>query len=78
MTRAPWPPGGDAGAAPRRGADRRVRRRLVLTDTGREYAARIRRHLDHPQRDTQEITTGPRHGLHAGTGRSARPSRRNG
>jgi len=37
----------------------RVRRRLVLTDTGREYAARIRRHLDHLQRDTLEITAGP-------------------
>ncbi|CAJ94928.1 DNA-binding transcriptional regulator, LysR family [Cupriavidus necator] len=36
----------------------RVRRRLELTDTGREYAARIRRHLDHLQRDTLEITTG--------------------
>ncbi|CAG9181624.1 LysR family transcriptional regulator [Cupriavidus pinatubonensis] len=36
----------------------RVRRRLVLTDTGREYAARIRRHLDHLQRDTLEITAG--------------------
>jgi DNA-binding transcriptional LysR family regulator len=36
----------------------RVRRRLVLTDTGREYAARIRRHLDHLQRDTLEISAG--------------------
>ncbi|BDB26150.1 LysR family transcriptional regulator [Cupriavidus sp. P-10] len=36
----------------------RVRRRLALTETGREYAARIRRHLDHLQRDTLEISTG--------------------
>ena len=36
----------------------RVRRRLTLTDTGREYAARIRRHLDQIRRDTLEISAG--------------------
>lgn len=37
----------------------RVRQRLTLTDTGREYAARIRRHLDQIRRDTLEISAGP-------------------
>lgn len=36
----------------------RVRRRLVLTEVGREYAARIRRHLEQIQRDTLELSTG--------------------
>ena len=36
----------------------RVRRRLTLTDVGREYAARIRRHLDQIRRDTLEISAG--------------------
>ena len=36
----------------------RVRRRLTLTDVGREYAARIRRHLDQIRRDTLEIAAG--------------------
>ncbi|CBJ36012.1 LysR substrate-binding domain-containing protein [Ralstonia solanacearum] len=36
----------------------RVRRRLVLTDVGREYAARIRRHLEQIQRDTLELSAG--------------------
>jgi len=30
----------------------RVRRRVVLTDAGAEYAARIRQHLDHIEKDT--------------------------
>src|SRR5690625_7758972 len=30
----------------------RVRRRLALTEAGREYAARIRRHLDPLEKDT--------------------------
>jgi DNA-binding transcriptional LysR family regulator len=36
----------------------RVRKRLTLTDVGREYAARIRRHLDQIRRDTLEISAG--------------------
>ena len=36
----------------------RARRRLTLTETGRSYAARIRRHLDQIERDTQEIRVG--------------------
>ncbi|AYB63425.1 LysR family transcriptional regulator [Ralstonia solanacearum] len=36
----------------------RVRRRLALTDVGREYAARIRRHLEQIQRDTLELSAG--------------------
>jgi len=36
----------------------RVRRRLELTGIGREYAARVRRHLDHIERDTLEISAG--------------------
>ena len=36
----------------------RTRRRLLLTDTGRSYAARIRLHLEQIERDTQEIRVG--------------------
>lgn len=36
----------------------RVRRRLVLTEVGREYSGRIRRHLEMLQRDTQELSAG--------------------
>ncbi|MGP1630756.1 MAG: LysR substrate-binding domain-containing protein [Giesbergeria sp.] len=36
----------------------RARQRLALTDTGRSYAARIRRHLEQIERDTQEIRAG--------------------
>lgn len=36
----------------------RVRKRLVLTDVGREYAGRIRRHLEQIQRDTLELSAG--------------------
>lgn len=40
----------------------RARRRLLLTDTGRSYAARIRLHLEQIERDTQEIRVGREEG----------------
>lgn len=40
----------------------RARQRLALTDTGRSYAARIRRHLEQIERDTQEIRVGREEG----------------
>ncbi|MCZ2405167.1 MAG: LysR family transcriptional regulator [Burkholderiales bacterium] len=40
----------------------RARRRLMLTDTGRSYAARIRLHLEQIERDTQEIRVGREEG----------------
>src|SRR5699024_11882071 len=33
----------------------RVRRRLALTEAGREYAARIRRHLEQLEKDTLSL-----------------------
>ncbi len=33
----------------------RVRRRVALTDAGAEYASRIRRHLDHIEKDTSSL-----------------------
>lgn len=35
----------------------RVRRRLALTDAGREYAARIRRHLEQLEKDTLSLVS---------------------
>lgn len=42
----------------------RIRRRVAVTDAGREYAGRIRRHLDQLEKDTQSLM------LRASMGRS--------
>ncbi|MFA5703704.1 MAG: LysR substrate-binding domain-containing protein [Advenella sp.] len=47
----------------------RVRRRIVLTDHGAEYAARVRHHLEQLQKDTFGLISraGIGHSLHIGT-----------